>query len=146
MPPESAPQPPSFVQPYLFFGGRCDEALAFYQSALGAQVEFLMRYKESPEPIPPDRLAPGYEEKVMHSTFRIGQTALMASDGCGETANFSGFTLSLTVATPEAAAQAFNALADGGQVKMPLTRTFWSKCFGMVADRFGIDWMISVPA
>ena len=136
----------TLVQPYLFFGGRCEEALAFYRTALGAEVDFLMLYKDSPEPQPPGMLAPGFENKVMHTTFRIGGTTLMASDGCGEGAGFEGFSLSLAVPTAAEADRAFAALADGGEVRMPLTKTFWSPCFGMVTDRFGLGWMVSVVA
>ena len=134
------------VQPYIFFGGRCEEALAFYRTALGAQVDMLMHYKESPEPLPPGRLPPGFENKVMHTTFRIGGTTLMASDGCEEGPSFAGFSLSLAVPTEAEADRAFAALADGGQVTMPMTKTFWSPRFGMLKDRFGIGWMISVAA
>lgn len=134
------------VQPYLFFGGRCEEALAFYRTALGAETEFLMLYKDSPEPPPPGMLQAGFESKVMHATFRIAGNTLMASDGCHEGANFSGFSLSLAVATEGEANRAFTSLADGGQVQMPLTKTFWSPCFGMLTDRFGIGWMVSVAA
>ena len=136
----------TLIQPYLFFGGRCEEALEFYRTALGAQVDFLMRYKESPEPLPPGRLLPGFENKVMHATFRISGSILMASDGCEEGQNFAGFSLSLAVPTQAEADRAFTALADGGKVKMPLTMTFWSPCFGMVTDRFGLGWMVSVVA
>jgi PhnB protein len=136
----------TLIQPYLFFGGRCEEALEFYRTALGAQVDFLMRYKESPEPLPPGRLPPGFENKVMHATFRIGGSTLMASDGCEEGQSFTGFSLSLAVPTQADADRAFAALADGGKVKMPLTKTFWSPCFGMVTDRFGLGWMVSVVA
>jgi PhnB protein len=136
----------TIVQSYLFLGGRCDEALEFYRTALGAQVDFLMRYKESPEPLPPGRLPPGFENKVMHATFHIGETTLMASDGCEEGQSFAGFSLSLAVPTKAEADRAFAALAAGGQVKMPLTKTFWSPCFGMVTDRFGIGWMVSATA
>jgi len=136
----------TLVQPYLFFGGRCDEALAFYGSALGAKVDFLMRYQESPEPMPPGRLPAGFENKVMHATFHIGTTTLMASDGCEEGARFEGFTLSLALPTEAEVNRAFAALAEGGKVGMPLTKTFWSPCFGMLTDRFGIGWMVSVPA
>ena len=132
------------IQPYLFFGGRCEEALAFYRTALGAQVDFLMRYNESPEPMPPGRLAPGFENKIMHCTFHIGGTTLMASDGCEEGGSFSGFTLSLVLPTVEETTRAFAALADGGSVTMPLAKTFWSPCFGMVVDRFALGWMLSV--
>jgi PhnB protein len=136
----------TLIQPYLFFGGRCEEALEFYRMALGAQVDFLMRYKESPEPQPPVRLPPGFENKVMHATFRIGATTLMASDGCEEGPSFGGFSLSLAVPTKAEADRAFAALATGGQVRMPLTKTFWSPCFGMLTDRFGLGWMVSVVA
>ena len=136
----------TLIQPYLFFGGRCEEALEFYRTALGAQVDFLMRYKESPEPLPPGRLPPGFENKVMHTTFRIGGSTLMASDSCEEGQSFAGFSLSLAVPTQAEADRAFTALAEGGKVKMPLTKTFWSPCFGMVTDRFGLGWMVSVVA
>lgn len=132
------------IQPYLFFGGRCEEALEFYRAALGAQVEMLMRYNESPEPQPPGMLPPGFENKVMHANFRIGDSALMASDGCEEGQSFDGFSLSLAVPTEVEADRAFTALAEGGQVRMPLTKTFWSPRFGMLTDRFGLGWMISV--
>ena len=136
----------TLVQPYLFFGGRCDEALEFYRKAIGAQVDMVMHFNESPQPLPPGVLAPGYENKVMHSSFRVGKTALMASDGCEPGGSFSGFSLSLAVSTEAEADRAFAALADGGQVKMPLGKTFWSPRYGMVTDRFGIGWMVSVVA
>ena len=134
------------IQPYLFFGGRCEEALEFYHTALGAQVDFLMRYKDSPEPTPAGMLPPGFENKVMHATFSISGNTLMASDGSGEPPNFAGCSLSLAVPTEAEANRAFAALAAGGAVKMPLTKTFWSPCFGMLTDRFGLGWMVSVPA
>jgi PhnB protein len=137
--------PSTVVQPYLFFGGRTEEALEFYRNAIGAEVEMLMRYKESPDAPPPGMLAPGYEEKVMHASFRVGGSTLMASDGCGESPSFAGFSLSLTVATEAEADRAFAALSEGGEVQMPLTRTFWSPRFGMVTDRFGIGWMVTLP-
>ncbi len=136
---------PTLVQPYLFFGGRCEEALKFYGATLGAQVDFLMRYKESPDPMPAGMLPPGFEDKVMHTTFRIAGNVLMASDGCHEGAKFDGFSLSLAPVPTEAEVKrAFAALADGGTVKMPLTKTFWSPCFGMLTDRFGLGWMIGI--
>jgi len=136
----------TFVETYLFFGGRCEEALEFYRTALGAQVDFLMRYKDSPEPPPPGRLPPGFENKVMHATFHIGSTTLMASDGCEEGLSFRGFSLTLGVPTEIEADRVFAALAAGGQVRMPLAKTFWSPRFGMLTDQFGVDWMISVGA
>jgi PhnB protein len=136
----------NLVQPYLFFGGRCEEALQFYRQAIGATVDFMMRYKESPEPIPPGRIPAGFENKVMHATFRAGGSTLMASDGSEERAKFEGFSLSLAVPNEAEARRAFDALSAGGKVEMPLTKTFWSPCFGMLTDRFGIGWMVSVMA
>jgi PhnB protein len=138
--------PTTFVQPYLFFGGRCEEALSFYQSALGAEIDVVMRHKDNPAPPPPGMVRPGFENKVMHSSFRIGGTEIMASDGCGEAANVGGFSLSLSVPTEADAERAFAALSQGGEVSMPLGKTFFSPRFGMVKDRFGIGWMVIVPA
>ena len=136
----------TLVQPYLFFGGRCEEALAFYHTALGAQVDMLMRFKESPEPPPPGMMPPDWGDKIMHASVRIGGSTIMASDGCGESQGFTGFSLSLSVPTEAEADRAFAALAAGGEVRMPLGKTFWSPRVGMVADRFGIGWMVNVEA
>ena len=134
------------IGPYLFFNGSCEQALEFYRKALDAEVQFMMRYKESPEPPQPGMVPPGFENKIMHTSFRVGQTTVMASDGCSaEKSSFQGFSLALSVPTEAEADRAFAALADGGQVRMPLTKTFWSPRFGMVVDRFGVGWMISVP-
>jgi PhnB protein len=132
------------ITPYLFFGGRCEEALAFYGQAVGAEVVMMMRYSESPEPPPPGMLQAGFENKVMHATFTIQGVTLMASDGCDEESKAVGFRLALSVPTELQAAKAFDALADGGSVQMPLTKTFWSPLFGMLTDRFGIGWMVTV--
>jgi len=133
------------VQPYLFFNGNCEQAVEFYRESLGAEVEMMMRFKDSPEPMPSGVLAPGYESKVMHTSFRIGQTTVMASDGCApEKTNFQGFSLSLSVSSEAEADRCFAALSDGGKVTMPLNKTFWSPRFGMLEDRFGVGWMISV--
>ena len=133
------------VQAYLFFNGNCEEAVEFYRKALGAEVEMVMKFKDSPEPPPPGMLAPGYENKVMHTSFRIGQTTVMASDGCGtDKTTFQGFSLSLAVPTEAEADRAFAALAEGGKVEMPLSKTFWSPRFGMLQDRFGVGWMVNV--
>ena len=135
------------IQPYLFFDGRCEEAIEFYRQAVGAKVEKLMRFKESPEPPQPGCMAPGSENKVMHACIKIGDTAVMASDGrCEGKQNFQGFALSLTVKTEAEADRYFAALSAGGQVQMPLAKTFYSPRFGMVADRFGVAWMVIVMA
>ena len=135
------------IQPYLFFNGSCEQAIEFYRKVLGTEVEMMMRFKESPEPPPPGAVPPGFENKIMHASFRVGQTTVMASDGCSaEKPSFQGFSLSLSVLNEKEADRVFGALADGGQVKMPLTKTFWSPRFGMVEDRFGIGWMINVVA
>jgi PhnB protein len=132
----------TLIQPYLFFGGRCDEALQFYRETLGAEVLMLSRFKDSPEP---SMAEPGMEEKVMHASFRIGETTLMASDGrCEGETKFEGFSLSPAVGDEAEASRLFAALAEGGEVTMPLEETFWSPKFGMLTDRFGVGWMVSV--
>jgi len=135
------------IQPYLFFNGTCEEAIEFYREALGAEVLMTMRYKESPEPPPPGRVPPGFENKVMHTSFKIGQTTIMASDGCSaEKPRFEGFSLAISVPNEAEADRVFAALSAGGKVGMPLSKTFWSPRFGMVEDRFGIGWMVSVDS
>ena len=133
------------IQPYLFFNGRCEEAIDFYRNALGAEVEMMMRFKESPDPLPPGLIAPGFENKVMHASVRIGGAVMMASDGmaAGET-NFKGFSLSIDAPDAAGVDRLFNALAEGGSVTMPLGKTFWSPRFGMVSDRFGVGWMVGI--
>ena len=132
------------VQPYLFFDGRCEEALEFYGTALGAEAAMVMRWKDMPDP-QPGMIPPGNENKVMHASFRVGDTEVMASDGrCTGAPSFQGFALSLMPANEAEAQKLFAALADGGQIQMPLAKTFFSPCFGMVADRFGVSWMIYV--
>jgi PhnB protein len=133
------------ITPYLGFAGRCEEALNFYRTALGAEIDMIMRFDESPEPAPPGMLQPGFEKKIMHASFRVRGIPLMASDGCSDASKFDGFRLALTVLTEADAKRSFNALADGGTVQMPLTKTFWSPCYGMVTDRFGLGWMVMVP-
>lgn len=135
------------VEPYLFFDGRCEEALQFYGKAIGAETGALMRFRESPEPAPPGSVPAGFEDKVMHATLRIGDTTLMASDGnCANTPRFEGFALSLTAPDTAKAEQWFTALADGGKITMPLNKTFFAESFGMVTDRFGVNWMVIVHA
>ena len=130
------------IHPYLFFDGRCEEAIEFYRRTLGAEVVMLMRFKDSPEPA----MAPeNAGDKVMHARLRIGDSAVLASDGrCQGRPSFEGFALSLTAPDEAAAERLFGALAEGGQVQMPLAKTFFSPRFGMVADRFGVSWMIYV--
>jgi PhnB protein len=132
------------IEPYLFFEGRTEEALAFYQQALGAKVEMMMRNKESPDAPPPGMKAPA--EKIMHASFIVDGARVMASDGmCSGKPNFSGFSLSITKSNKKEAERAFNALAEGGKVTLPLGKTFFSPAFGMVTDRFGVGWMVMVP-
>ncbi len=131
------------VEPYVFFDGCCEEALEFYRSAVGAEVIMLMRFRESPEPVDPQMVPPGSEDKVMHASFRIGDSTVMASDGnCGGKPAFEGFSLTLAVDDEAEAERAFAALADRGAVRMPLGKTFFARRFGMLADRFGVGWMI----
>jgi PhnB protein len=132
------------IQPYLFFDGSCEDAIGFYKRALGAEVVMMMRYKESPQP-PPGPMPPGSENKIMHAQVRIGQNVVLMSDGqCRGKPVFEGFGIALTVPTEADADKCFGALADGGQVAMPLAKTFFSPRFGMVKDRFGILWMVLV--
>ena len=133
------------VQPYLFFAGRCDEALALYRSAIGIEVDMLMRFSDSPEPMPPGVLQPGFEQKVMHAAFRIGESTILASDGCDDKSRFSGFSLAVYVKDAAEADRVFGALGAGGTVQMPLAKTFWSPRYGMLTDRFGVSWMVMVP-
>ena len=134
------------VQPYLFFDGRCEEAIEFYKSALGAKVDMMMRFKDSPEPIPPGMCPPGSEQKVMHAALRIGEAVVMASDGmAGGKPEFKGFSQSLNAADEAEADKVFGALGKGGKVTMPLAKTFYSPRFGMVTDKFGVGWMVIVP-
>ena len=142
---QSKPLGERVVQPYLTFGGRCEEALAFYREAVGARVESVMRFDQSPEPMPTGVLAPGFEKKVMHAQFWVGSSMVMASDGCHPGGKFEGFTLSITVGTSVEADEVFAALSAGGKVMMPLGKTFWSERFGMVMDKFGVSWMVMVP-
>lgn len=136
------------IQPYLFFDGRCEEALQFYRRALGAEVTGLMRFKDNPEPPQGQETSPpGHADKVMHASLRIGETTLFVSDGrCLGQPAFQGFSLALTVPDDAAAERFFAALAEGGEVRMPLAKTFFSSRFGMVADRFGVGWLILVRA
>ena len=132
------------VQPYLVFGGRCEEAIEFYRGAVGAKVERIMRWKDCPD-AKPGTIPPGVENKVMHASFKVGDTSVMASDGYAKgNPEFKGFSLSITARTETEADKMFNALAEGGQVQMPLTKTFFSPRFGMVADKFGVGWMVIV--
>jgi len=135
---------PTTVQPYLFFEGRCDEAIEFYRQALGAEVTMLMRFKDSPDP---EMAPPGASDKVMHAVLRIGDATVFASDSrCQGSPRFEGFALSLTARDEAEADRLFAALAKGGQVHMPLTKTFFAPRFGMVADRFGVSWMVIVES
>ena len=134
------------IQPYLFFDGRCAEALDFYKLILGAEVLMLMHFKENPEEPKPGTVPPGSDDKVMHTSFRIGDSVLMASDGrCTGNPVFHGMVLTLNVKDAAEADRLYSAPGDGGQIQMPMTKTFFSPRFGMVADRFGISWMIIVP-
>jgi len=146
------------VQPYLFFDGRCEEAIEYYRSALGAQVDTLMRFKDNPD-LQGQQAQQGQEnfsgcmsppdaaDKIMHASFRIGQTSVMASDGrCGGATDFRGFSLSISVPQADEAQRLFSALARDGQVQMPLGRTFFSPCFGMVTDKFGMSWIVVTDA
>jgi PhnB protein len=135
------------VQPYLYFDGRCDEAIEFYKSALGAKVNMLMRFKDCPEPNFSEKCPPETSNKVMHASLRIGDSTVFASDGrCQGKPNFAGISLSLSVANDAEAERVFASLGDGGKVTMPIAKTFFSSQFGMVNDRFGVSWMVLVQS
>jgi PhnB protein len=134
----------TLLQPYLFFGGNAEEAIKFYCGAIKAEVEMLMRYKDSPEP-PQMPLPPGWENKVMHASIKFGAATIMLSDGCGDEPKFGGFSLSLIVPDEAEAKRVYAALSAGGAASMPLTKTFFSPAFGMLTDRFGVGWMVMVP-
>lgn len=132
------------IQPYLFFDGRCEEALDYYQSVLGAEIGMVMRFSETPESLPPGAVPPGAENKVMHASLRVGETEILVSDGrCTGRPSFQGFSLSVVARSEEEARRIFAALGDGGTVQMPLGRTFFAATFGVVADRFGVSWMVT---
>ena len=134
------------IEPYLFFDGRCEEAIEFYRKALGAELTFMMRMKDSPEPPDPAMCPPGAENNVMHAAITIGDTLVMVSDGMGGgKTDFRGFSLSITAQDVAHADRLFNALGEGGRIEQPLTATFFSPRFGMVADKFGVSWMVYVP-
>ena len=137
------------VQSYLFFNGRCEEALEFYSSKLGAKVKDLMRFKDNPDPqgaaegCGNGAGAPVSPDKVMHASFQIGDTELLASDGMAAgQPKFQGISLALSAKTEAEARRLFDALCEGGEVQMPMAKTFFSPAFGMVADRFGVSWMV----
>jgi PhnB protein len=138
---------PMKLEPYLFFNGRCEEAIAFYQKALGAEVTMLMRMNEAPDPPPPGAIPEGFESKIMHASLRIGEMNLMVSDGNSDMQpSFKGFCLSLGVNDVAEAQRTFAALLQGGgKVTMPLGKTFWSPAFGMLEDPFGVGWMVMCP-
>ena len=143
-PDRTATSPAIQVQPYLFFGGRCEAALDYYRRVLGAEVTMLMRFKDSPDPASRGAAS---GDMVMHASLRVGETTILASDGCGDgQPKFEGFSLSLTQPNDAAAERVFAALADGGKVQQPLAQTFFASRFGMVEDRFGVGWMVMVPA
>jgi PhnB protein len=133
-----------FVQPYLFFEGRCEEAIAFYEKTLGAKVEAVMRFKEAPDQ---SMISPGSGDKVMHGAIKIGDSTLLMSDGHNTgKSNFQGFALTIYPKDEAEADRLFGALGEGGEVRMPMDKTFFAKRFGMLADKFGMGWMIIVPA
>ena len=132
------------VQPYIFFDGKCEEALDFYKGAIGAKVDMMMRFKEAPDQ---SQMQPNTGEKVMHASFHVGTTQVLASDGhCAGKPSFQGFGLALNAKDDAEAEKLFTAVGKGGQVLQPLTKTFFASKFGMVTDKFGINWMINCDA
>lgn len=128
------------VQPYLSFEGRCEEALNFYRQALGAEINMMMRFRDAPDQ---SMVTAGSEDKIMHASFIVGGTSLMASHGrCGGKSVFQGINLSLEADDDASAEAMFTALGQGGQVQMPMATTFFASRFGIVADKFGVSWMV----
>lgn len=128
------------VQPYIFFDGKCEEALEFYKDAIGAKVDMMMRFKEAPDQ---SQMQPNTGEKVMHAAFHVGTTQVLASDGhCAGKPSFQGFGLALNAKNDAEAEKLFTAVGKGGQVLQPLTKTFFASKCGMVTDKFGIMWMV----
>ncbi|HEU5095873.1 MAG TPA: VOC family protein [Reyranella sp.] len=133
------------VQPYLSFEGRCEEAINFYKSTVGAKVEMMMRFKEAPAD-QQAMISPESKDKVMHAALKIGEATVMASDGyCTGKSSFSGVSLALTADSPAEADKLFNALSKDGQVTMPMTETFFANRFGTCSDKFGVTWMVINP-
>jgi uncharacterized glyoxalase superfamily protein PhnB len=135
----------SSINNYLSFSGRCEEALNYYQQNLGAKINFMMRFDQSPDPVPEGMLQPGFENKIMHADFSLGDQKIFASDGCDDKSPFSGFRLSVRVQNEEEAHRIFDVLTKGGNVDMPLGKTFFSPLYGMVTDQFGVGWMVMIP-
>lgn len=133
------------ITPYIFFAGRCAEALEFYKSVLDAKIGEVHLFKNMPDPLPEGMVRESFGEKIMHAEFWIRDSFIMASDGCSNQTKFSGFALSLAVSTKEDADKIFTSLSSEGKVNMPLGKTFYSPYFGMVTDKFGIDWMLIIP-
>ena len=130
------------VLPYLFFNGRCEEALAFYSKTIGAKAEGMMRFSQNPDQ---STTTPANKDKVMHAQFKLGDSMIFVSDGMatGKT-NFDGFSLAIAADSEADAKQMFGALGEGGAVTVPLSETFFAKSFGMLKDRFGVSWMLIV--
>ena len=133
------------VQPYVFFDGKCEEALEFYKGAIGAKVDMVMHFKEAPAEMQA-QMSPGSKDKVMHAAFRVGDTQILASDGeCNGKPAFQGFSLTINAANDAEAEKLFGALGKGGKVTQPMTETFFASRFGMLADKFGVNWMVITP-
>jgi PhnB protein len=130
------------VQAYVFFDGKCEEALEFYKAAVGAKVDMVMRFKEAP-PEMQSQMSPGSKDKIMHAAFRVGDTQILASDGeCHGKPKFDGFSLTLNAANDAEADRLFSALGKGGKVTQPMSETFFASRFGMLSDKFGVNWMV----
>lgn len=134
------------IEPYLFFNGCSEEAINYYEKKIGAERQVLIRFADSPEELPEGMLSPGWENKVMHAAIRLGDSVIMLSDGCGpEDIKFQGFSLSIIIQEESELRRIFEALAEDGEVEMPLGQTFWSPLYGMLTDKFGLSWMLSLP-
>ena len=129
------------INPYLIFDGRCEEAFRFYEKCFKGKIIAMLTHKGTPAEA---HVPAAWIDKILHARLDIGDQVLMASDAPpGRYEKPAGFSVSLQVKDPAEAERLFNALAEKGEIRMPLEKTFWSPRFGMLVDRFGIPWMIN---
>jgi len=127
------------VQTYLFFDGRCEEAIEFYKAVFGADLLYSMRFREGP----PNLVTAENEEKIFHATMRFGETVINLSDDLKqERGSFGGFAILAHLDNDASAEEAFESLQEGGRVGMPIQEVFWASRYGIVTDRFGVTWKI----
>lgn len=129
------------INPYLMFNGNCEAAFRFYEQCLGGKITMMMTHKEAPSA---GDVSPEWHDKIMHACLELEDRLLMGSD-CppGYFEPPQGFYVQVSVPKPEEAERIFHALAENGNVKMPIAQTFWSTRFGMLIDQFDTPWMVN---